>query len=161
MMHEYNDIIKRSDEYHHIVFMKMAFNVSTLSKDTSTKVGAVLVSPDKRSLSIGYNGFPPGFPDRKKWLENRDEKNGLTKYELTNHAERNAIDQCFTNNLDGWSLYCTHKPCLDCARAIITKKIKSVYWSIGNDKINMDIKCDKVDYLFNLMSIFQKQILLD
>jgi dCMP deaminase len=154
-----NDIIKRNNNYIDEIFMKIAFNVSLLSKDLSTKVGAILVSPDKRSVSIGYNGFPPGFPDKKSWIENRNNNHlHFTKYDLTNHAERNAIDQCHTSDLSGWSLYCTHKPCLDCARAIVTKKIKFIFWSIGPDQITMDIKSDKVDLLFKISDVEQKRI---
>lgn len=152
------DEVKRSPNVIHVVFMKMAFDIAELSKDPKTKTGAILVSPDKRSISIGYNGFPPGFPDRKLWLNNRDNEEEFTKYELTNHAERNAIDQCHFNDLSGWSIYCTHKPCLDCARAILTKKLSIVYWSIGQEGVKMDLKSKKVDKLFNLMGIKSEQI---
>lgn len=152
------DIIKQDMNFVNVVFMRMAFEVSKLSKDTNTKVGAVLVSPNRRSLSVGYNGFPPGFPDHKDWISNRNPDIGFTKYELTNHAERNAIDQCFTNDVHGWTLYSTHKPCIDCARAIITKKIKTVYWAIGPDNVNMDLKSDKVDKMFEIAGTRQIQL---
>ena len=158
----YADEIKRDSININKVFMKIAIDISSLSKDPSTKTGAVLVSPDRRSISIGYNGFPPEFPDRKLWLYNRGElKDEFTKYDLTNHAERNAIDQCQFNNLSGWSIYCTHKPCLDCARAIITKDIKNVYWNLGQEVIKMDIKSNKVDKLFEIMGVKQEQVILD
>ena len=33
------------------------------SKDPGTQVGACIVSPDNRILSMGYNGFPNGCSD--------------------------------------------------------------------------------------------------
>jgi dCMP deaminase len=44
------------DEY----FIRMAMFVAQKSKDDSTKVGCVIVSPDNTVLSMGYNGFPRG-----------------------------------------------------------------------------------------------------
>ena len=39
-------------------FINIADVVRTKSKDPSTKVGAVIVGPDRQVISTGYNGFP-------------------------------------------------------------------------------------------------------
>lgn len=39
-------------------FLKIAREVATWSKDPSTQVGAVIVDPDQRVVSLGYNGPP-------------------------------------------------------------------------------------------------------
>lgn len=39
-------------------FMDLARLVAGWSKDPSTQVGAVIVDPDKRIVSTGFNGFP-------------------------------------------------------------------------------------------------------
>lgn len=44
-------------------FMSIAFLSAMRSKDPSTQVGACIVSPDKRIVGIGYNGFPQGCSD--------------------------------------------------------------------------------------------------
>ena len=44
-------------------FLDMAKLVSTWSKDPSTRVGAVIVDPSNRLVSVGYNGFPKGVTD--------------------------------------------------------------------------------------------------
>jgi dCMP deaminase len=67
-------------------FMAIAANVSTWSKDPSTRVGAVIVSDDKRILATGYNGFPRGFKDSDEYLNDRE-----FKYKNIIHAEQNAI----------------------------------------------------------------------
>ena len=66
-------------------FMKMASVVSEMSKDPSTKVGAVIVK-DKVIYGTGYNGFPKNVPDFKEYLEDRK-----IKYSKIIHAEHNAI----------------------------------------------------------------------
>jgi len=91
-------------------FMAMARLVASWSKDPRKQVGAVLVSPDCRRISAGYNGLPMGFPD--DLVLDRDMKN---RYSL--HAEENAIAQAATD-VRGWTLYLTCAPCLRCALAI-------------------------------------------
>ena len=106
-------------------FMGMALHISTWSKDTSTKVGCVVVGPDKEIRSQGYNGFPRGVDENKKGRQIRP-----TKYVFYEHAERNAIfNAClFGASLRGCTLYVTMPPCADCARAIIQSGIKMVYF---------------------------------
>lgn len=67
-------------------FLKMCLECSTMSKDPSTRVGAVIVGPDREIRSTGFNGFPRGIADTPERLNDRD-----TKLRLIVHAERNAI----------------------------------------------------------------------
>ncbi|HLF13203.1 MAG TPA: dCMP deaminase family protein [Gammaproteobacteria bacterium] len=67
-------------------FLELALLHSKLSKDPSTKVGSVIVGPDKEILSAGFNGFPRGVADTPERLANRD-----TKLKLVVHAEMNAL----------------------------------------------------------------------
>lgn len=94
-------------------FCSLALNeISTWSKDPSSKVGAVLVSPDRRQIIPGYNGFPRGIADDSR-LHNRD-----IKYNMVIHAEENAILTA-ARDLTGYTMYCTHKPCPTCTAKII------------------------------------------
>lgn len=93
-------------------FLAMAQLVASWSKDPRKQVGAVLVSPDCRHVSFGYNGPPAGFDDELLGIMDRDAKN---RYTL--HAEANAIAQAATD-VRGWTLYVTEPPCLACALAI-------------------------------------------
>ena len=106
-------------------FMEMALHVSTWSKDQSTKVGCIVVGPDKEIRSQGYNGFPRGVDDTKSKRQERP-----IKYAFYEHAERNAVyNAClFGASLKGCTLYVTTPPCADCARAIIQSGIKRVYF---------------------------------
>ncbi len=104
-------------------FMNEAKTVASWSKDTNTKVGAIVVNDDKIILASGYNGFPRGVDDS---IESRFEK--PLKYLYTEHAERNAIyhGARLGNSLSGGIMYATMFPCCDCARAIIQAGIKEV-----------------------------------
>lgn len=104
-------------------FLELADIVAQWSKDRSTKVGAVVVGPDREVRSLGYNGFPRGVNDD---VEERHER--PLKYLITEHAERNSVYNAsrFGASLAGCTLYCTHPPCTDCARAIIQSGIVAV-----------------------------------
>ncbi len=111
-----------SDKWHNR-FMEMAELVSSWSKDNSTKVGAVVVGPDKEIRSTGYNGIVRGVKDDVPERQERP-----TKYDFFEHAERNAIyNACLIGaSLKGCVIYVTSMPCPDCARAIIQSGIKLV-----------------------------------
>lgn len=107
----------------HKRFMKLAEHIATWSKDTSTKCGAVIIDPDNRVISTGYNGFPINADDGIKSRYERPQK-----YLYTEHAERNAIYSAAkigvsTNNC---SMFIMWFPCADCARAIIQSGISTL-----------------------------------
>lgn len=108
-----------------IRFMQMAQLISTWSKDQSTKVGCVIVSPDKAILSMGYNGFPRKVDDTPEYRQIRP-----TKYEFVVHAEENALLNAGRNGtrLSGGILYVTMPPCTRCAGSIIQSGIKEVVY---------------------------------
>lgn len=79
--------MKRWDTY----FMDMALRSAQMSKDPSTRVGAVLVKPafHNRKPSVigtGFNGFPHGVEDTFLRWNDRP-----TKLDLVVHAEMNAV----------------------------------------------------------------------
>lgn len=103
-------------------FLRLALEVASWSKDPSTKVGAVIVRPDRRIVSTGYNGFPRGVTDDPEHIADR-----AIKYKRTVHAELNAILQA-REPLDNTELYCTLPPCSSCAGAIVQAGVKHVSW---------------------------------
>ena len=107
----------------HYRFMEMARLVASWSKDNSTKVGAIVVGPDREIRSTGYNGIVRGVSDD---IPERLER--PTKYDFFEHAERNAVyNACLCGTqVKGCVLYATHFPCTDCTRAIIQSGIKLV-----------------------------------
>ncbi len=90
------------------------------SKDPSTKVGAVLVGPNRVLISMGYNGFPRGIEDRPSRYADRE-----VKYPLVVHGEVNAILNAPAIP-PGSTLYCTLFPCNECAKMIIQSGVTRV-----------------------------------
>jgi dCMP deaminase len=128
-----NETIKRPswDEY----FMKLAWLVAERSTCVRHHVGAVIVR-DKRILTTGYNGAASGIKDCLELgcLRNQLNIPSGTRHEICRaiHAEQNAIIQAGTHgiNINGGTLYCTHSPCILCAKMIANAKIKRVVMSI-------------------------------
>jgi len=92
-----------------------------MSKDPSTKCGAVIVRSNRTIAATGWNGFPRGVRDDMSLLENRPEK-----YPRIIHAEMNAILSA-REPLDNYTLFVgPMPPCARCAGAIIQAGIKGV-----------------------------------
>jgi len=103
------------DEY----FDRMLDAVAAKSKDSSAKIGCIIVGPDHEIRSTGFNGFPRGVK------ENKVRNARPNKYAWTEHAERNAIYNAARNGIHllGCTAYIRWFPCVDCARAIVQSGI--------------------------------------
>lgn len=113
------------DEY----FLKIASVAAERSTCIRHHVGAVAVK-DKHILATGYNGAAAGTKDCLELGCLRDEQ-GIasgTSQEICRaiHAEQNVIIQSSLNgvSLDGATIYCTHTPCIICAKMLVNSKIK-------------------------------------
>lgn len=101
--------------------MELAVLSSRRSKDPSTQVGAVLVSPDNEHHFIGYNGFARGVEETPQRWERP------TKYKFVVHAEQNAINRKLCC-VKGWTCYTTCRPCERCASSLINAGITKVVY---------------------------------
>ena len=129
-------------------FMEMAQLVSTWAScyQEERKVGAVIVK-DKRVMTTGYNGAPAGVStcvERGECLRKKLWIPSGTRHEMCYavHAEQNAIIQAakLGVNIDGSTLYCTHQPCILCAKMIVNAGIvRVVYHSGYPDDFALDI----------------------
>jgi len=104
----------------------MAAHVALLSKDPSTKVGAVIFDEKRRVISTGYNGFARGVEDYEDRLVDRD-----IKLKLTLHAEKNAI-LFATKALEGCTIVVTHPCCSQCAAMVVQAGIRHVLFPQPN-----------------------------
>lgn len=102
-------------------YLSIAHQAASRSRDPSTKVGCVVARRNNTIVAVGYNDFPRGVLNLPERYEHRP-----TKYALTVHAERNALDQIY-EDASGHSIYCTHHPCNECAKSIIQRGIARVY----------------------------------
>ena len=120
------------DEY----FMKMANDVATRTTCLRRGVGAVIVK-DRRILATGYNGVPTGLTHCSETGCLREQLGVPSgqRHEICRglHAEQNAIIQAakLGVSVDGGTLYCTHQPCVICARMIINAGIRRVVYRHG------------------------------
>ena len=107
--------------------MTMAYLVAMNSKDKRTKIGAIIVGPDKEVRSTGYNGMPRGCQD-----DISSRQSVLEKYFYFEHAERNAIYNAARMGLSMKEcvMFTLDIPCADCARAIIQSGIDEVVYHI-------------------------------
>ncbi len=110
-------------------FLKIALVVAERSTCRRHHVGAVAVR-DKHILATGYNGAAAGLRDCLELGCLRDEKNisSGTNHEICRaiHAEQNVIIQSSLNgvSIKGATVYCTHTPCIICAKMLVNAKIK-------------------------------------
>lgn len=114
-----------TDQY----FLKIAACVAERSTCIRRHIGAVLVR-DKHIISTGYNGAAAGVVDCLTLGCLRDELQipSGTRHEICRaiHAEQNAIIQAALHggNVEGATLYCTHTPCILCAKILVNARIK-------------------------------------
>ena len=119
------------DEY----FLKIASVVAERATCRRHHVGAVAVR-DKHMLSTGYNGAPAGARDCLELGCLRDEMDipSGERHEICRgiHAEQNVIIQASLHgiSLEGSTIYCTHTPCVLCAKMLVNAKIER-YVSFG------------------------------
>ena len=111
------------DEY----FMGIALLSAMRSKDNNSQVGACIVSPENKILSLGYNGMPIGCNDDDMPWE-REGSDLDTKYMYVCHSELNAILNSPNHDLRGSRMYVTLFPCNECAKAIIQAGIRTVVY---------------------------------
>jgi dCMP deaminase len=111
-------------------YMKIAEVTSGLSYAKRLQVGAVIVK-DNQILATGYNGMPSGWENNcEHEVYQQDGTVGLkTKPEVL-HAETNAIAKVAqsTESSKDSTLFCTHAPCIECAKLIHQSGINTVYY---------------------------------
>ena len=129
-------------------FMELAGVISGWAScyKENRKIGAVIVK-NTRIVTTGYNGAPAGIKTCVERGECLRQKLGIpsgTRAELCYavHAEQNAIIQAarLGSSIDGATLYCTHQPCVLCAKMIVNSGIKRVVYHEGYpDDFSLDI----------------------
>jgi dCMP deaminase len=113
----------------------MAITEQVAERATCTRrhIGAILVK-DKRILATGYNGVPAGLSHCEEvgcLREMRGIPSG-TQHELCRgiHAEQNAVIQAARHGIaiDGATCYCTHQPCVLCAKILINAGVREIVY---------------------------------
>jgi dCMP deaminase len=112
---------------HKKAFMDCAERWAQESYCTRLKVGAIIVK-DNRIISIGYNGTPSGWDNVCEYVPIGFTDSMTHKHVL--HAEQNAIGKLARSNESGEDsiIFCTHLPCMECAKLIMSAGINTVYY---------------------------------
>ena len=110
-------------------FLKIAAVVGERSTCRRHHMGAIAVR-DKHILATGYNGAAAGLKDCLELGCLRDEL-GIPsgeRHEICRaiHAEQNVIIQAALHgvSIEGCTIYCTHTPCVLCAKMLVNARIK-------------------------------------
>ena len=128
-------------------FMDTAERFAQLSSAKRLQVGAVVVK-DNRIISIGYNGMPAGWTNEcEKRVYSLSASYRLETKDEVIHAEANAILKLARDGEsgNGSSLFCTHAPCIHCAKLIHGAGISKVYYrDTYRDSIGLEFleKCN-------------------
>jgi dCMP deaminase len=120
-------------------YIEIAEVTAKLSYATRLQVGAVIVKGHK-ILATGYNGMPSGWdntceyvadvhPGDPRYDYNNFSKELKTKEEVL-HAEMNCLMKVAgsTESSEGSTMFCTHAPCLQCAKMIYQSGIQTLYY---------------------------------
>ena len=137
------------------LYMDLAESVSQMSTAVKLKVGTVIVKD--HIITYGYNGTPSGWDNNcedRDWdmgagpYLTQEEFDSRYPYEGWNvgaervvryglktkpevlHSEANALMKIAKSTVssEGATLFCTHAPCIDCAKMIHQAGIFSVYY---------------------------------
>lgn len=108
----------------YLKFWPIVEAVASMSKDPSTKVGAIALDENLNIIATGFNGFPRGVNDDPSRYADRE-----TKLRLVSHAEQNLIAQAAYGgrSLRGATLLVSSLyPCSNCAKSIIQSGVSRV-----------------------------------
>ena len=117
-------------------FMEIARVVSKRSTCLRRSVGAVIVK-NRQIVATGYNGTPSGLEHCAVTgcLREQLKVPSGKMHELCRgiHAEQNAVVQAAFHgvSVNGGTLYCTHQPCVICAKMIVNSGISRVVYGEG------------------------------
>jgi dCMP deaminase len=124
-------------------WMQVAHVVAQRSKCDRAQVGAVIVDQRQRIIATGYNGPAAGFPQAGNCRSYCERANGVITPGTYGwcpaiHAEANALLYVDRSAVEGGTLYCTHFPCMDCAKLISNSGLAKVYAPITDADAHRD-----------------------
>lgn len=124
-------------------YIELAREISTLSPDAETKVGAVMLNSNEIVIAGAFNGFVVGSRSEDLPTTRPD------KYEFILHAERNMLYKCSREGIKtkNSTVVCTLSPCLECIRAMFQSGVKTVAYEITYPG------CSSLGYYENLADI--------
>lgn len=120
---------------------------------------AAVFTKGKQLLQVGYNGPPQGIDEcsdvgcrqkKRKKVKGKKMKGRC----IGAHAEMNGIVNAALNgvNLSGCKVYCSHSPCLECAKHLVNLRITTFIYLDRYEK-----EFEEVENLFKDVGIILRQ----
>jgi len=111
-------------------FINIASEIALGSKCISIWVWTIIVK-DNRILSTGYNWTPSWYINCNNYMKDKTREihhEWSLKHEI--HAEMNALLWAARNwvKIEWATIYCTHQPCYECTKNIISSWIKTIIY---------------------------------
>ena len=141
-------------------YMNFAEVAATMSHDSQTKVGCVLVKDDGSGSIVGqgFNGFVRGAPDLDL------PKSGPEKYPFFIHSEQNLLFHCCRQGISTANtvLYCTLSPCKNCTRYLyqagVSRIIVKTIYKDFNEVLSLpDLKVETSSTPEGFLELIYKQ----
>jgi dCMP deaminase len=107
-------------------YFNLAMETAGMSYSKRLQVGCVVVNTNNDIVVTGYNGTPHGEPNCCEYvIDGR-----LKTHDGVLHAERNAISRLQGRGVDmtGYTMLCTHSPCIKCAELIADSGFSHLYY---------------------------------
>lgn len=133
--------------------MRICHTVALRSTCRHRDQGAIIVK-DRRVISTGYNGAPPGVKDCLE-MGYCSKDDGLPCLAEGLHGESNAIASAARAGISvkGATMYCVYSPCRACANMIAVAGIDKVFYEHIYDKFpegplclySLGIECEVIN----------------
>lgn len=138
-------------------FMAVAKLAAQRSKDPSMQVGACLVDSDQKFIiGVGYNGTPNNIPDSEYPWHETDPDQKKCKNDYVIHAEANALSLSDRTRHKDSIMYCTHYPCVECAKAMVHAGVKKIIFD-DDQKLHSKVKTRSYMTSENLLRYVQEK----
>jgi deoxycytidylate deaminase len=125
------------------------------SDDPHRQVGAAIFNKTNKKISAGANSLPDELIGKRVQLLEKIHETPESKYFLLEHAERTAIVRAvkLKEDMSEGTIACTLFPCADCARALVSHRIKRLVVPKSESNNPRDIK-------WNDHYVYSRQILV-
>lgn len=128
-------------------WMSVANAMAGRSGCTNRQVGAVIVDPMNRPVSVGYNGPPAGLQAFgscsaycPRSIENQGDRGASYDNCTSVHAEANALLFADRRDYRGGTIYVTNPCCWDCAKLVANSGVSRVVFRISQEDSHADVE---------------------
>ena len=143
----FNPVHNPTDKEQAKHFITIARFLAERTDDPKTGVGAVIVNPKMKFISLGWNGFPLKAEYGEFARASETDRSTNKKYPYVIHAEQNALLMRNQQNIEGSILFLTRSPCNECTPLIEMAGIKTV---VVDDNVslrdNQNTAANALDY---------------